>query len=257
MADQNHKNYLDFQAREKAKGLARRAINIFRQLHVIDAPLKELNEKFLSLDSDTVALLPEMPGGVKLYSHIQNLIGGLTPMNKIDPDLLPFGKEVFEDKKLYAEFTDFDKDSYVPAPPKVALKHAVGAKATPADPMEPVWVALKNFNGEAEKLEAFKALPAVKAFGENWRLEIAERIPMSALPDWERLSKLFEEMVTLDDGLVAWKAISTFLKNPSSAARKAIAPMLAEYKARLALFGSAGETLKARLDEVTGVFPNA
>ena len=252
MADQNHKNYLDFQAREKAKGLARRAINIFRQLHVIDAPLKELNKKFLSLDSDAVALLPEMPGGVKLYSHIQNLIGGLTPMDKIDPDLLPFGKEVFEDKKLYAEFTDFDKDSYIPAPPKVALKHASETKAKAADPMEPVWAALRDFNGEAERLEVFKALPAVKAFGDNWRLEVAERIPMSALPDWDRLGKIFEEMITLDDGLVAWKAVSTFVKNPTPAARKAIAPMLAEYKARLALFGAAGETLKARLDEVVG-----
>jgi len=250
---ENNRNYLDFQARERAKVAARRAINIFRQLHAIEAPLKEMNEKFLSLDSDAVALLPEMPGGVKLYSHIQNLAAGLTPLDKIDPDLLPFGEAVFEDKKLYRDYTDYDKETYVPAPPKVEFRHASDAPSPAADPMAAMWGALRAFDGSSEKLEAFKELPAVKSFGDNWRLEIAERIPMSALPDWERLGKLFEEMATLDDALGAWKAVSQFVKNPSPAARKAIAPMLSEYRARLALFGTAGETLKQRLDEVAGV----
>ena len=252
MAEQNYKNYLDFQAREKAKGGARRAINIFRQLHVIEAPLKELNERFLSLDSDAVALLPSMPGGAQLYSHIQNLANGLTPLDKIDPDLLPFGAEVFEDKKLYMQFTDFDKESYVPTPPPVNFKHVAETKAAAVDPMEQVWVALRGFDGSAEKLEAFKALAVVRSFGDNWRVEIAERIPMSALADWEHLGKLFEELVTLDDALIAWTAVSQFVKNPSPAARTAITPMLAEYKARIALFGQAGETLKAKLEEITG-----
>lgn len=248
---EKQENYLDFQARERAKAVARRYINIFHQLHVIDAPLATLNAEFAALPRDVVMLLPEMMGGVKLHQHIQNLKTGQTPMDKVDPDLLPFGREVFDDVKLYTQYTSYDKASYVPAPPSVA--DGPGArKAKDGGGEAQIWSMLRSYTNTPESLEAFKKLPAVASLGPKWRDELKSRIATSNQPDWEHLAQAFDNLVQFDDAVEAWGAVSMFVRNPSPEARTKIAPKVDTYKKNLDMFGDAGEALAAKLDEAIG-----
>ena len=104
--DKKDITFADFQAHERAVAIGKRYLNIFHQLHVINAGIEVLNRDFLSLPDDVVKILPELSGGLKFYQHIQNLKNGITPINKIEVDLLPFGKNVFDSEEKFHEYTD-------------------------------------------------------------------------------------------------------------------------------------------------------
>ena len=118
-------NYADFQAREKSIAIGKRYLNLFHQLHVIKAGLEALNKDFISLPDNVLEILPELSGGAKFFQHIKNLKDGSTPMNKIDADLLPFGKDVFENEDLFHKYTDYVHKSNVESAPSTSSSSSV------------------------------------------------------------------------------------------------------------------------------------
>ena len=122
-----------------------------------------MNKDFVSLPDDVLKVLPELSGGSKFYQHIKNLKEGVTPMDKIDADLLPFGKDVFDDPELFLEYTDFSRptvsrpqDDPIPeAEAKSEPKVEVASSAS--DDANVVFDLIRNFKATPQDLEKFKS----------------------------------------------------------------------------------------------------
>ena len=175
-------NFAEFQAHERAVVIGKRYLNIFHQLHVIKAGIETLNKDFVSLSDDVLKVLPELSGGSKFYQHIKNLKEGVTPMDKIDADLLPFGKDVFDNQELFLEYTDFSRptvsrpqdDDIIEAEIKSEPKVEVSSSAN--DEVNAVFDLIRDFKATPQDLENFKASDVVKDFGPNWKIEIKNLI---------------------------------------------------------------------------------
>ena len=71
---------------------AQRLLNLYRQEHVIIGGWATVNPVFIAeATDDVIKELREMPTGKMLIQHIENLRNGKTPMDSIEPDLMPYG----------------------------------------------------------------------------------------------------------------------------------------------------------------------
>ncbi|MBR1544626.1 MAG: hypothetical protein IJ638_01620 [Alphaproteobacteria bacterium] len=244
-------NFAEFQAHERAVAIGKRYLNIFHQLHVIRAGIEALNKDFVSLPDDVINILPELSGGSKFYQHIKNLKDGTTPMNKIDADLLPFGKDVFETQELFSEYTDFSKPT-VSRPMEAQSYSEIGAKSEPVvevssssnDYAKAVFDLIRNFKPTPQDLEAFKSSDVVKDFGPNWKVEIKNLITNdSSVSDKYTLNKNFENLCTFDTALNVWQECSSLVKNPKQKSKEEIKENLEKYKKYLGMFGKGGQDL--------------
>lgn len=83
-----------------------RMLNIFRQFHVIEGGIAEVNKYFITADENVIESIAQMPSGKKLAEHIRNLQSKKTNINSISEYLLPFGEDVLLD------FQENNKDIY-------------------------------------------------------------------------------------------------------------------------------------------------
>ncbi len=246
-------NFAEFQAHERALAIGRKYLNIFHQLHVINAGIEALNKDFLSLPDDVLSILPELSGGSKFYQHIKNLKDGTTPINKIDADLLPFGKDVFETQELFLEYTDFSR----PTSPHPQQKQTVEVSSTEVKSEPVVEVApsenedvkvlfdlIRNFKATPQDLEKFKSSDVVKDLGPNWKIEIKNLIANDASSeDKYSLNKSFENLCIFDSALNVWQECSSLVKNPKQKSKEEISANLENYKKYLSMFGKGGQDL--------------
>ena len=71
---------------------AQRLLNLYRQEHVIIGGWAAINPVFINeATDDVIKELREMPTGKMLIRHIENLRSGKTPMDSIEPELMPYG----------------------------------------------------------------------------------------------------------------------------------------------------------------------
>ena len=72
--------------------IAQRLINLYRQQHVIIGGWKAVNPIFLQeANEEVLSLLEELPTGSLLVKHIRNLQKGITKIDSIAHELLPYG----------------------------------------------------------------------------------------------------------------------------------------------------------------------
>ncbi|MDR1009392.1 MAG: hypothetical protein LBL52_04040 [Rickettsiales bacterium] len=234
-------SFADYQIREKNRIIAKTYLNIFRQLHVIDAGLPTLNSEFVTLPNEVIDLLPEVSGGQKLWQHIKNLKDGSTPMDKIDAMLLPFGGEVFTDKKKLALYTEYthaaDKAETAPAFIVSAPDSAKGDKD--------VLDALRSYKNTPEGLEAFKQ--KMSKFGANWRQGIDDVLAVSTAKDKDELVKTFDGLKTFDTALSLWQEAASVVKTPTAPGLAKAGANMVEYEKYLPMFGPAGTELLNKL----------
>ncbi|MDR2098514.1 MAG: hypothetical protein LBO78_00620 [Rickettsiales bacterium] len=252
-------SFSDYQARERAIAIGKRYINIFHQLHVIKAGLAVLNREFIALPEDAVEIMKELSGGQKLRQHIINLKDGTTPMDKIDPDLLPFGGEVFEDKALLEKYTAHASAGIsAPKPakrPKPAIDAEPAAKAAEPNKLEGenaavIFEMLREYKNTPKDLEAFKAREEVKDFGPEWKAKIADIIAGARVVDKAQLKKTFDGLCIFDYALNIWQEASEIVKNPKQVKKDGLKSRLAEYKKYLSMFGAGGKSLYDRVEAV-------
>ena len=76
----------------KTSTIALKLLNLYRQEHVIIGGWTTVNPIFVNeATDDVIKELRDMPTGKLLVRHIENLRSGKTPMDSIDPELLPYG----------------------------------------------------------------------------------------------------------------------------------------------------------------------
>ena len=252
MAEKKDLNFAEYQAHERALAIGKKYLNIFHQLHVIKAGIEALNKDFVSLPDDVLNILPELSGGSKFYQHIKNLKDGVTPMNKIDADLLPFGKDVFETQELFEEYTDFSKPTVSRPQETVELEPVKEAKSEPvvdvassiSEDLNVMFDLIRNFKATPQDLEKFKSNDTVKDFGPNWKVEIKNLITNdNTIADKYNLNKSFENLCTFDSALNIWQECSAFVKNPKQKSKEEIKANMENYKKYLGMFGKGGQDL--------------
>lgn len=250
MVEENKtKSFADFQAREKALFLGRQYLNIFHQLHVIDAGLTALNKDFISLPDDVIDILTELPGGVKFRQHILNLKNGTTPIDKIDPDLLPFGKEVFLDETLYVKYTSYTSPSG--ATKTSNIQNNKIQDNLDMDNSKLIFDYIRKFQNTPKHLEDFKSKEEVHDCGPEWKSKISSMIQNSNEPDKDNLKKIFDGLCVFDNALNVWQECVSIIKNPKIKSKDEIISKLPEYKKYLAMFGAGGNSLFEKVEALT------
>jgi len=264
--EKKNMDFADFQAHERAIVIGRRYLNIFHQLHVINAGIEVLNKDFLSLPDDVVNILPELSGGLKFYQHIQNLKNGVTPIDKIDVDLLPFGKDVFDSAEKFHEYTDRTESDSVADKKKSStilqnthseiqsvqsqtqsVSEPVIDISESSDDNEPLFALLRGFKATPADLNAFKQNEVIRDLGPNWKIEINKILTLSHVSDKKSLKRNFDTLCVFDTALGVWEECVAIVKNPRMKSPSEIAANLPNYQKYLAMFGTGGKDLLAKV----------
>ncbi|MDR1477016.1 MAG: hypothetical protein LBI17_02715 [Rickettsiales bacterium] len=257
-------SFAEYQLRGKFIAIGRRYINIFHQLHVLNVGLAALNNDFLSIPDETVELLPELAGGAKLRQHIINLRDGTTSIDKIDPALLPFGAEVFDDKSRYELYTGqtlakpaSSRTGAASGPVQARAAAGVATSARPSlpgnlenDNAKVIFGLLRVYQNTPSELEKFKSMEEVKDFGPEWKARISDMIDASDEADKGALKKVFDGLVTFDYALGIWQECAAISKNPKGVNRDELRARLPEYRKYLLMFGQGGKDMYDRVASV-------
>lgn len=197
---------------------AQRLLNLYRQEHVIIGGWAAINPVFINeATDDVIKELREMPTGKMLIRHIENLRSGKTPMDSIEPELMPYGG-------LMAQSSITD----------TAL--------SPKDISE-LQSALAEFTPDQKGLEKIESLGVVRRFGEEWLNAIHDALEKH--PDmqqsWTTVTKTYRAYQLWD---TANQIISAPIDDRTRAEIQADMP---EYETYLPMFGDAGNELLSRL----------
>lgn len=248
-------NEMDFETKQaylKSLKIGRRYLNIFHQLHVITAGLETLNKDFLSMSDDVINILSELPGGLKLYQHIQNLKTNKTPIDKIDPELLPFGKEVFETEELFKLYTNFDKRATIDN-----SNYFTASKVVTQNPSSKInsehdalFKLIRGFTPTPENLENFKQDEVIRDLGPDWKNEIKNILSATTVSDTSDLKQNFEALCVFDIALAYWQECVSILKNPKVKTKDEIKSNLETYDKYLSMFGDDGNDLYEKIKKL-------
>ena len=193
----------------KTSAVALKLLNLYRQEHVIIGGWATVNPVFVSDATDEVIKeLRDVPTGKMLVRHIENLRSGKTPMDSIDPELLPYGGMMTAEDIATIKLTQ--------------------------NQWRELENALNNFTPDQMGLDRFMALDIVREFGEEWQTTI--RAVLNAKPQ------------LLDNAYRLWDTANQIIANPiSERARAQVQADMPEYETYLPMFGDAGTDLLTRL----------
>ncbi len=267
-------DFVKKQQHEKALVIGRRYLNIFHQLHFIEAGMEVLNKDFLTIPDVVVDVLPEIAGGVKFKQHIQNLKDGKTPIDKIDASVLPFGELVFDSPEIANEYTNFDKqkqynNSKYIKPRTLAsyfgndfveveikntntlneVKSVKGenVEVKESADYESLFKLLKGFKATPDALESFKMSEEVRDLGPDWKNEINNILATSNIKDIEILKKNFGVLCTFDTALNYWKEANLIIKDSNFKSKGEIEENIDTYQKYLSMFGAKGKDLFSKI----------
>ncbi len=202
----------------KTSTIALKLLNLYRQEHVIIGGWATVNPVFVNEATDDVmAELRDMPTGKMLVRHIENLRSGKTPMDSIDPELLPYGG-------------------------MMTAEDVATIKLSPEQWRE-LENALQNFTPDQDGLNSFMSLGVVREFGEEWQTAI--RSILNARPQllnqWNIVNQTY-------NAYRLWDMAHEIIANPiSERARAQVQADMLEYETYLPMFGDAGVELLAKL----------
>ena len=204
--------------KQHAHTVAQRLLNLYRQAHVIDGGWAAVNKVFIAESDDPQVIneLSALPTGLRLVSHINNLRSGKTPMDSIDPSLLPYGG-MMQDQMI-------------------------NASVTPNE-IEQIKQALSVFEPTPESLNQIKQLSVVKRFGPDW----AEDIKSALANDSEMLAK-WDIVVRTDKAYKMWDSAKQLTSETLTERNRAqIQADMPEFETYLPMFGDMGNEMLAKL----------
>ena len=202
----------------KASQTAQRLLNLYRQEHVIIGGWTVINPVFINdADSAVIEELKDMPTGKMLIQHIENLRSGKTPIDSIEPELLPYGGMMTESVLTNVTLTGPEMKTLVDA--------------------------LDEFTPDQNGLNSILGLNAVRKFGEEWQSAI--RGALASNPDaqnkWEIVIKTYR-------AYQLWDMATDIINQPiDDRVRAEIQADMPEYETYLPMFGDAGNELLSRL----------
>jgi len=212
----------------KSSIVAQRLLNLYRQEHVIIGGWAAINPIFVAdATDDVMAALNELPTGKSLVRHIQNLRAGVTPMDSIEHDLLPYGGAM--------------SNAGDTTPPDTAEWHEL------VD-------AINAFTPDQTGLNMIMNTPAVKKFGPEWIVAVRAMLGNRSdlLQKWDTISQTYK-------AYTAWERAGQILNTPiSDRVRAQLQADMPEYETYLPMFGTAGDDLLVKLRTfVSSIKPNA
>ena len=203
---------------QQAHIIAQRLLNLYRQAHVISGGWAVVNRALLSEsnDSQVIAELSNLPTGKKLIAHINNLRNGITPMDSIDSDLLPYGGMM------------------------VGLDLNVSVSKAEIEQLKQLLI---SFEPTPEKLEQIKQLPFVKNFGADWETDIKSAL----IDDAESLAK-WDMVIRTNKAYQMWDSAKQLLsENLTERNRAQIQADMPEFETYLPMFGDQGQDMLKKL----------
>lgn len=202
----------------KTSTIALKLLNLYRQEHVIIGGWATVNPIFVNeATDDVIKELRDMPTGKLLVRHIENLRSGKTPMDSIDPELLPYGGMMTAEDMATIKLT--------------------------TNQWQELEDALNNFTPDQMGLERFMGLDVVHEFGEEWQNAI--RSALNARPQlldrWNIVNQTY-------NAYRLWDTANEIIANPiSERSRAQVQADMPEYETYLPMFGDAGTELLAKL----------
>lgn len=202
----------------KTSTIAFKLLNLYRQEHVIVGGWTTVNPIFVNeATDDVIKELRDMPTGKLLVRHIENLRSGKTPMDSIDPELLPYGGMMIAEDIATIKLT--------------------------ANQWQELEDALNSFTPDQMGLERFMKLDVVREFGEEWQNAI--RSALNARPQlldrWNIVNQTY-------NAYRLWDTANEIIANPiSERSRAQVQADMPEYETYLPMFGDAGTELLAKL----------
>jgi len=202
----------------KTSTIALKLLNLYRQEHVIIGGWATVNPIFVNeATDDVIKELRDMPTGKLLVRHIENLRSGKTPMDSIDPELLPYGGMMTAEDIATIKLT--------------------------TNQWQELEDALNNFTPDQVGLERFMKLDVVREFGEEWQNAI--RSALNARPQlldqWNIVNQTY-------NAYRLWDTANEIIANPiSERSRAQVQADMPDYETYLPMFGDAGTELLAKL----------
>ena len=202
----------------KTSTIALKLLNLYRQEHVIIGGWTTVNPIFVNeATDDVIKELRDMPTGKLLVRHIENLRSGKTPMDSIDPELLPYGGMMIAEDIATIKLTE--------------------------NQWQELEDALNSFNPDQMGLERFMKLDVVREFGEEWQNAI--RSALNARPQlldrWNIVNQTY-------NAYRLWDTANEIIANPiSERSRAQVQADMPEYETYLPMFGDAGTELLTKL----------
>ena len=202
----------------KTSTIALKLLNLYRQEHVIIGGWTTVNPKFVNeATDDVIKELRDMPTGKLLVRHIENLRSGKTPMDSIDPELLPYGGMMVAEDIATIKLT--------------------------ANQWQELEDALNSFTPDQMGLERFMKSDVVREFGEEWQNAI--RSALNARPQlldrWNIVNQTY-------NAYRLWDTANEIIANPiSERSRAQVQADMPEYETYLPMFGDAGTELLTKL----------
>lgn len=203
---------------QQAHVIAQRLLNLYRQAHVINGGWAAVNKVLIaeSDDPQVIAALEKLPTGKRLATHIDNLRMKKTPMDTIDPDLLPYGG-LLAGQDMAVSLTQAEVDEL-----KSALAH---------------------FEPTPDGLNKIKRLDCVRKFGADW----AENIK-SALSDDANALAIWDNVVRTAKAYQLWDSAKELTSETLTERDRAqIQADMPEFETYLPLFGDAGNEMLTKL----------
>ena len=197
---------------------AQRLLNLYRQEHVIIGGWATVNPVFINeATDDVIKELREMPTGKMLIRHIENLRSGKTPIDSIEPDLIPYGGMMAQSDLVNAVLSRQELDE--------------------------IKSVLDTFTPDQNGLDAIERISAVRRFGEEWQNAIHD-----ALKSQPELQSKWSIVIKTYRAYQLWDMANQIINTPlDERARAEIQAEMPEYETYLPMFGDAGNELLARL----------
>jgi len=204
--------------KQKPSITAQKLLNLYRQQHVIFGGWKTVNQIFINeADSNVMLEIKELPTGRLLAHHIENLRSGKTPMDSVDPELMPYGGLMSESSMTSIHLSDSELSE---------LKNY-----------------LYEFVPDEDGLSKITSLNVVKRFGDEWQTAIR-----SALSSDDQMLNKWNIVIKTARAYYLWKIANDMLATPiSERSRALIQADLPEFETYMPMFGDAGKELLAKL----------
>ena len=203
---------------QQAHIIAQRLLNLYRQEHVINGGWAAVNPVLIaeSDDAQVIEELKKLPTGKRLATHIENLRSGVTPMDTIESELLPYGGLIASQEMRYS-LTE--------------------------EEMAKLKSALDSFETTPESLKSIKNLDCVSKFGADW----VEAIKSVLAKDPEYLEK-WDAVVRTSKAYQMWDSAKQLLSETLTERNRAqIQADMPEFETYLPMFGDQGKEMLSKL----------
>lgn len=210
----------------RASVIAQKLLNLYRQAHVIVGGWGAVNRVFIDEATDEILHeLQDLPTGKMLIQHIKNLRDGMTPMDSVARELLPYGGMMVES----AVASDMANDE-----------------------LQQLILAIDSFNPSLDGINRFMANPIIKKFGDDW----VSRSKNALFNNPEALRK-FDDIVRAATAYRMWDNANEILgHNVTDRVRADLQVDMPEYETYLPMFGDEGKELLHRLHGLLSSMPS-